>query len=222
MVQSAADALPLVRADTDALLDALLYAVPHDLRSPLLTLSLSAELLREVMSERVQAEPAGTGAVALDALKHGARELERMLQALASVSRARQRVLEPSHTPLRMLLGGHVVLSDEIDLARCLVTIDPLLVSELIDAICGEDPAPIEVTVTDHFAVLRLPHPAGIGDVRGAPLVALVESLQHHAGTPVEELAAGQVIVERLGGALDVDPSRVRVWLARANGGSPR
>lgn len=222
MVQFAADALPVARADTEALIDALLYAVPHDLRSPLLTLSLSAELLREVLGEGLRAEPSGSSAVALDALKHGARELERMLQALARVSRARRRALEARHTPLRLLLGGHVVLSDEVDLARCLVTVDALLVRELLDAICGDDPATVEVVVTDRFAVLRLPHPPGIGDVRGAPLVALVESLQLHAGSPIEDLAAGQVLLERLGGALQVDQSGVRIWLPCADPGLPQ
>ena len=53
--------------------------------------------------------------------------------------------------------------------------------------------------------MLRLPLPHGCEELRGGPLPALVESLQRYAGTPVEELAAGQVIVERQGGAVNAE-----------------
>ena len=51
--------------DADSLLSAFLRAVSHDLRSPLLTLSLSAELLRDSTGgdEREQ--------VARDGMQHG-------------------------------------------------------------------------------------------------------------------------------------------------------
>ena len=221
MVQSALDAPPVARVDSDALIDALLYTVAHDLRSPLLTLSLSGELLTDALADRLRAEPTGGAAIALDALRHGARDLERMLQALAIVSRARRRPLEPVRAPLRLLLGGHIVISDEGDLGSRLVAVDPLMVRELIDAICGEEPAKIDAAVTDRFAVLRLPLPRGFEDLRGAPLVALVESLQRYAGTAVEEMAAGQVIVERQGGTVNVDEAGVRIWLPRADASAP-
>lgn len=217
MLQTAADSLPTTQPDTAALLDALLHAIPHDLRSPLLTVSLSGELLRQELGAEAARDATGAAAVALEALTQGARDMERMLDAIARLARARVRPLEGRQTPLRMLLGGHVVVSDEADVASCLVHIDLLLVHELLEATCGEDPASIEVTLTDRFAVLEMPRPTALDDVRGLPLLALCASLQQHAGTPVEDLAVGQLVIERLGGALEVDAARVRVWLPRAN-----
>ncbi|RLT39863.1 MAG: hypothetical protein DWI58_12130 [Chloroflexi bacterium] len=92
MIQHATNAVAPGPVDPDLLVEALLYSVSHDLRSPLLTLSLAGELISESLGDRLRAEPS-SGIVALDALEHGARDLERMLQALAVVSRARRRPL---------------------------------------------------------------------------------------------------------------------------------
>lgn len=201
--------------DPDLLLEALLYSVSHDLRSPLLTLSLAGELIAESLGARLREDPSNSGLVALDALQHGARDLERMLQALTAISRARRRPLEASGAPLRMLLGGHVVISDDGDLGGRLVSVDPIAVREIIDTVCGEEPTEIHVRLTDDFAVLRLPGPEALAEVRGAPLVTLVQSLQMHAGTLVESLAAAQVVTERLGGRVEVDGNGVQLWLPR-------
>ena len=213
MVQPLVDASAPARLDPDAFVEALLYSVAHDLRSPLLTLSLAGELIAESLGPHFREESA-SGLVALDALQHGARDLERMLQALAAVSRARRRPLAPSLTPLRLLLGGHVVTSDAGDLGKQLVYVDPIAVRELIDAACGE-PARIQVSLSNTFAVLRFPLDASLAEVRGAPLIALAQSLQQHAGTLVETLAVGETMLERSEGRVGIDDDGVRLWLPR-------
>lgn len=207
---------PPLPADPDSLVEALLYSVSHDLRSPLLTLSLAGELIAESLGDRLREEASSSGAVALDALQHGTRDLERMLQALTTVSRARRRPLEPSRAPLRLLLGGHVVLSDAGDLGSRVVAVDPIAVREIIDAVCGEDPADIAVSLDDTYAVLRLPLDASLAAVRGGPLVALAQSLQMHAGTLVETLAAAEVVLHRFGGGVEVAADGVHLWLPLA------
>ena len=61
--------------------ESLLSTISHDLRSPLLTISLSAELLQD-------ARHVGSEDVALDALREGVRDLGRMLDAVTTLSRA--------------------------------------------------------------------------------------------------------------------------------------
>lgn len=216
MIQPATDTMAPPPVDPDVLVEALLYSVSHDLRSPLLTLSLAGELISESLGDRLRAEPS-SGLVALDALEHGARDLERMLQALAVVSRARRRPLEIGHAPLRLLLGGHIVISDEGDLGSRLVRVDAIALREIIDAVCGDDAVEIHVLLLDAYVVLRLPLPAALAEVRGAPLVAMVQSLQYHAGTLVETLAASQVVLDRCGGAIDVRDDGVHLWLPRVD-----
>lgn len=184
-----------------SLLDALLFSVSHDLRSPLLTMSLSADLLDDALREQVAAQgESSTVSVALGALRHGTRDLERMLQALTAVSRARRRPLDASPAPLQMILGGHIVLSDEGDLGRRTVAVDVLAVREHLDATWGDEAVEIHVRLEGGFAVLSCPEVApGLDD---EPLAALAGSLQTYAGGPVQTLAAAQVILERLGGSV--------------------
>lgn len=208
---------PAAAERPEDVLDALLYSVSHDLRSPLLTLSLSAELIREA----VPAPPAGdsgTASVALDALKNGAQDLERMLHALTSVSRARRRPLEPRVVPLRMLLGGHIVISDAVALERVRVHLDPEPFRELLDRLCGEDPAEIQLTRTDDHVICRIPARVALPALEGSPLLDLSKSLQSHAGTVVEDLASLQVQLARLSVAIEVRDGAVRVWLPVAEG----
>ena len=49
--------------DPTALVEALFYSVSHDLRSPLLTLSLAGELIGEALGERLR-DDSPSGAVA--------------------------------------------------------------------------------------------------------------------------------------------------------------
>lgn len=202
--------------DLHALIDALLFSVSHDLRSPLLTLSLSADLLDEALRDQVAASggEVSTVGVALSALRHGTKDLERMLQALTAVSRARRRPLEPVAAPLQMLLGGHVVISDEGDLGRRTVSVDVLAVREFLDATWGDQPAEIHVRIDGEFAILTCPPEDGFF---GEPLAALASSLQSYAGTAVQGLATAQVMVERLGGSLRCEPAHTIVCLPLAS-----
>lgn len=59
--------------EPDSLVEALLYSVSHDLRSPLLTLSLAGELIEESLGDRLREESSSSGLIALDALQHGRR-----------------------------------------------------------------------------------------------------------------------------------------------------
>lgn len=196
----------------DVILDALLYSVSHDLRSPLLTLSLSAELIGESVHPGATRE-SGTATVALDALKSGAQDLERMLHALTVVSRARRRPLEPRRVPLQMLLGGHLVISDVAGLEKLRVTIDPDPFRELLDRLCGEDPAEIQLTRTDAYVICRIPSRVELPVLQASPLAALAGSLQAHAGTIVEELASVQVQLVRQAVPMEVLGGAVRLWL---------
>jgi signal transduction histidine kinase len=193
------------------ILDALLYSVSHDLRSPLLTLSLSAELIRESLREVVGPEMAGSTGVALDALKQGADDLERMLKALTTLSRARRRQQEIRRVPLRVLLGGHIVISEIGDLDRIVVPIDATPVRELIDRLCGEDPAEIQLSRTESHVVLRLPARILLPKLEDSPLIELARSLQLHAGTIVEDLASLQVQLARQSIVMEVSARAILV-----------
>ena len=91
-----------VPASTDLVgaFDQCLHSVSHDLRSPLLTMSLGTELI----ADAVVADDDRT-ALALDSLRSGAKDLERMLGAITLPSRARKRTLtdSPSRPWLRSL-----------------------------------------------------------------------------------------------------------------------
>lgn len=202
---------------SEAILEALLFAVAHDLRSPLLTLSLSAELIRESMPDVPAADGGSTG-IALDALKQGAEDLERMLKALTTLSRARRRPLDVRNVPLRMLLGGHVVISDVADVDRLEVVVDPTPLRELIDCLCGEDPAELQVARSDGHVLVRIPARVELPKLDGSPLIELARSLTVHAGTVVEELASLQCQLNRHAVAFTIEDQTVSVSLPVATG----
>ena len=156
----------------DELLTALLRSVSHDLASPLLTLSLSVELLAEnhatTADERTR--------VGREAMQHG----------LLSV---------------RDLLGGQVVISDD-DLSDVLVSLDPRCVQELLAALGGDRPAQVNLDIDAIEARFSVALPPSIEAFFGSPLYALLSSLQAHAGTTMVALAAAQVQLERQGGAV--------------------
>lgn len=205
---------PLPMLGGEPLIASLLYAVAHDLRSPLLTLSLSMGLLDQAASGGGRLD-AASGTLALDAMHHGARDMERMVQALASLARAYRRALNVRRSPVRLLLGGHVVISEEDSLDARFVVVDPLVVREVIDVCCGDDPARVHAALTEEHVVLVLPLPEACAEVRGTPLLALIEGLQRHAGSAIEALAAAQVALERHGAAIEVGDAGVRLWLPR-------
>ena len=86
-------------AAAPALLDSLFYAVSHDLRSPLLTVSLSTQLLEHALAD-VAVD--GTSD-ALGGLRAACDDLERMLAALNALSRAARRNAEPIEVTLDVL-----------------------------------------------------------------------------------------------------------------------
>lgn len=200
---------PQTVADAWQLVDALLFSVSHDLRSPLLGLTLSADLLRE---------PAGsidgaTRAIALDGLRAGARDIERMLQTLTALSRARRRVFEHDRAPLGLILGGHIVFSEVEHLTSRVVAVDPMTVRELLDDVAGENPVEVQVSVQDGFVALSAPVNLDIPPFEGRPLEALASSLQTYAGGVVERLAAAQIVLDRQGASFAFEGGRLLVWL---------
>ena len=216
MTASPPSAVPKTESPED-ILDALLFSVSHDLRSPLLTLSLSAELIRESVDA---ADQAGNTAVALDALKQGAEDLERMLSALTTVSRARRREQEIRTLPVRVLLGGHVVSSNVEHPEGLTVRVDATPVRELIDRLCGEDPAEIRLGRTETHVILRIPSRADLPVLDGSPLIALARSLQLWAGTIVEDLASLQLQLARQAVPMELAEGAVYVWLPVSAGSS--
>lgn len=202
--------LPLAAADTWQLVDALLYSVSHDLRSPLLSLTLSADLLRDVVGAVPQG---GAGEVAMDGLRYGARDMERMIEALTVLSRARRRIFDHDRGPLGLILGGHLVMSDVDDLVRRVVEVDPVVVRELLDEVAGDGPVEVRAVVEGDYVMLSAPVTITLPTFEGSPLTALVSSLQAYAGSVVEHLAAAQVLFDRQGAAFSLEGGRLVIWL---------
>jgi len=214
----------IVPSDPAAVADSLYYSVSHDLRSPLLTMSLSADLITDALA-RLPEAAGGPVAVALDAMRHGARDMERMLQALTVISRAQRRTLRPSRVGMQTILGGHLVISDVARLGAVEVAVDPVPVLELLDALAAGGTLEVRARVEGDGVLLDC-------DALGAvvadpevvqhdtsPLALLVGSLQHHAGTPVEAMARAQVLLERQGGAVHCAGGRLRMRLPLARTG---
>ena len=196
-------------AQRDDLLGLLLYSASHDLKSPLLTVSLSGEVLAasDGIDERAR--------VALDALQHGVRDMERMLDALMAVSRAQRRPLEAGPVPLQQLLRGQLVITEH-DASRLVVAVDPRPVVEGLGALTGGAPSEIRATVDEGAVLLRLVTPAELPEIDGSALATLLGSLQSHAGAAVEALAALEVQLQRQGGALLVRGHRAELRLPLA------
>ena len=173
--------------------EARLESVAHDLRSPLLTMALSAELLQD-------AGAAAREQVAYGALREGIRDLERMLDAVTTLSRAARRTLVT-----RSALAGVVpreLLPQDIG-----IDADARLVAELIDAL-GPD-AEFALRLEEGVVELSGSLSAPPDLAARSPLAALLDSLKAHAGGIVERLAAIELQAARQGGTLTVvDGSR--------------
>lgn len=195
----------------ESLVDGLLFSVSHDLRSPLLTINLGAELID---GQRGDAD--GTLAVtALEGVRAAARDLERMLQAVTSLSRARRRAITAQRARLALLLGGHAVISED-DLAAVVVNVDAFAVRELLDTLYGDQPARVQVRLTEGFAALSIAAPPALPSIQGAPLLALAGSLQTYAGTLVESLAVSQILLARQNALMGVNAQTIALWLPLA------
>jgi signal transduction histidine kinase len=181
------------------LLDSLLYAVSHDLRSPLLTVSLSAQLLQHTLAD---VEVEGTDD-ALGGLRAACDDLERMLAAMNALSRASRRASDPLDVELETLCS---------DAPAATITLDESTAAELRAAI----PAEASATIDGAAALIRWP----IDNVEGSPLTALAGSLQAYAGGPVEALACLEIALDRHGGRLKVTAGHVAVRLPLATAAS--
>lgn len=192
--------------DFEGLFDALLFSVSHDLKSPLLSISLGAELL--------VAGPAGESGIdertrlALDSMKRGTEDLTRLLDGVTLVSRARRRPLDAAPVVLASILPGVPGIED------VRVAVDARVLTELVAALGGATGA--QVRASEGEVRLALPWPAGAPACEGPPLEALLASLTTHAGTLVGTLAALQVQLERQGGTIVVGGGYATALLPRA------
>lgn len=195
--------------DEETLLGSFLRSVSHDLRSPLLTLSLSAELLGDASptDEREQ--------VAREAIAHGLQDMERMLDAVTGVSRARRRILADGPMPLAAVLDAVRIVS-EAPLIEAALSIDARAAGDALRSL-GPD---AEVLVApDHQGVLlSAALPDSIAGVEGSCVVALLGDLHTYAGTPVVALAVAEVVLARQGATLRCEGAQVHMRLPLADG----
>ena len=188
----------------EALFDALLFAVSHDLKSPLLSISLGVELLES--APVVESVPDDRAQLALDAVRRGAEDLTRQLDAVTIVSRARRRPLDATPVALSPLLPEHA----GVDGVR--VAVDARVINEFVAAFDGAQP---HARVADGDVRLSLPWPTTAPTCEGPPLEALLASLSTHAGTVVATLAGLQVQLERQGGTIVIGGGSATALLPR-------
>lgn len=197
------------------IIDPLLYAVAHDLKSPLLTLSLSADLLLS------DAEPADHGQrIAVQGLTEGSKEIERMIDSLAVLSRAYRKSLDAGTTPLtELLVDFEGYLRGEPDIERSRVAVDGRVVRTLLEMLRDEQPDAIVIDVTATELRIEAPAPESEYGIGASPLQTLFGSLTAHAGTQVQTLAEVQVQLGRQAGSITFEDDRtiVRVPLATAS-----
>lgn len=191
-------------------LDDLLHSVSHDLRSPLLTVSLGTELIADAI---VPDDPRAT--LALDSLRSGAKDLERMLDAVTLLSRARRRALSSEPIPLVDLLAGHRVVPPIDRLDGLHVRVDPRIVTETIATVAADSSLDLALTIDDSLAHLTMPLPADAPECEGSPLAELMNALRIYAGTPLAQIAALQAQLERQDGTMLASNGRLRMSLPR-------
>ena len=156
MARVTTSAAATVAADADQLLDLLLYAVSHDLKSPLLTLSLSGELIAQALPDS-----GDRARIALDGLKHGAKDLERMLDAVTAISRARRQPLEEETVPLAESLAAHGALSEWEVPDGLSLAVDRRVIGEALATLAGDEPSDLVLKVDVDAAELSAPLPDG-------------------------------------------------------------
>jgi len=170
------------------LLDSLFYAVSHDLRSPLLTVSLSAQLLEHTLKD-VQVDGADE---ALGGLRAACDDLERMLAAMNALSRASRRASEAIELDLATVHAGA---------PGATIVLDELTAAELQAVL----PATVATSIEGTTASIRW----AADGLDQSPLVALTGSLQAYAGGPVEALACLEIAIERHRGSLEVTDGEI-------------
>ena len=191
-------------------LDGLLRSVSHDLRSPLLTISLGSELIADTV-------PADNdrAALALDSLRSGVKDMERMLDAITLISRARNRALAAEPFQLMPLLGDHRVISDVDDLERLRVRVDPRIVTETLAATTLGSTVELALAVDESMVYITLPLPDDAPECEGSPLAELMGALRIHAGTVIANVGALHAQLERQGGTMSASGGRLRLSLPR-------
>ena len=193
----------------ETLLASFLRSVSHDLRSPLLTLALSAELLSDTSpaDEREQ--------VAREAITHGLQDMERMLDAVTGVSRARRRILVDGPVPLATVLDG-VRVTGDAPLPGAALTIDARAVGEALRTL-GRD-VEVRLETQPESVVVSVALPEAIAGTEGSCVAALLGDLHVYAGTEVAALAVAEVVLARQGATLRCEDGCVRLWLPLADG----
>jgi hypothetical protein len=207
MPTPARSAAPSIAADAPALLDSLLYSVSHDLRSPLLSVSLSAQLIEHALGRRETSEGPDPIAEALGGLKAACDDLERMLAALNAVSRAARRRAEPVSVPLASLCDTPI---------EGAIALDDLTAQELRLALAAAADTPVAAI---EGASARVTWSVDRAIDGSSALAELAASLQRYAGTSIEHLACLEVAFRGAGGSLAVDGNVVTATLPLA--GSP-
>ena len=196
-------------------IDEFLHSVSHDLRSPLLTMSLGTELIADAVAAGDE-----RAALALDSLRNGAKDLERMLDAITMLSRARRRTLADAPVSLVELLSGHLVVSDFDGVERLRVGVDSRIVLETISVLARGAALDIALAVDESRVHLTLPMPEDAPECEGSPLAAVMGALRTYAGTPIANVGALQAQLERQGGTMSLSGGRLRASLPLAEPGA--
>ena len=147
---------------------------------------------------------------------HTSSDHERMLAAVTALSRARRRPLDVRPTALGELLGGHVVISEVPELASVRVAVDATSVADLLASLAEQGPVEAQIGVADGVARCDFALRVDLDGVDASPLAALAGSLERHAGSPVEALAAHELTLVRQGATFEVDGGRLLVTLPLA------
>lgn len=193
-------------------LDSLLYSVSHDLRSPLLTMTLSTDLIDEGLNTGNASASSENIAIGLAALRQGATDLERMLETLTQLSRARRRELTPMHGTLQMVLSEYTTIVDGETRGETVVLADALAIREFIDIVAGDQPTEIVVRSHPTRIELSMAAPEELTSA-SSPLDLLVRSLQEFAGTRVQAMAVQQVILNRQNVGVRIQEGRLLIDL---------
>lgn len=190
----------------ETLLGSFLRAVSHDLRSPLLTLSLAMELLGDLPTDE-------RGQVAREAITHGLQDMERMLDAVSSVSRARRRILSAEPVTLAAIADGLRLEGDTL-LAANTLALDARAAVEAFLAF-GADGTAVAVRLESQpgFIVASASLPEALAGIEGSGAAALLGDLHTYAGTSAVALATADVVLARQGGMVRCEGAQVRMWL---------
>lgn len=139
--------------------------------------------------------------VGREAMAHDVQKLERMIEAVPTVSRACACLLTTLLLSIDDLLHGQIVVSDA-ELAEAIVALYPRCVTELLTMLTDDRPAEVRLQVGSDEVLLSIALPSSAAAFTGYPVHALLTSLQQHSGTAVVALASTQAQLERQGGAL--------------------